>query len=180
MFQVPFKQISKCEFSIFPCQDSIQSKVNLYFCMNNSCSYILYADYISINRSKVPPRNPLTVSFPPYLEAVINTAKLTAKVTLSNLFLPISSPSRIDADWGTGRIVAIARGATYKAISPRRLGDSMRMDQPQRTHPTSGPVVASQKFHDLEGNRVGPMRERVRHTPYLQSSIWHLVGIPCE
>ena len=122
---------------------------------------------MSIKRFSVPPRNPLTASLPPYFEAVINTAKLTANVTLSNLFRPISLPSRIDADSGTGKTVAMARGATYKAISPRRFGDSMRIDQPQRRHPTSGPVVVSQRLRDLDGNRVGPMRERVTHTPYL-------------
>jgi len=46
------------------------------------------------------------------LEAVINTAKLTAKAKLSNLFCPTSFPSRIDALSGTGKTVAIARGAT--------------------------------------------------------------------
>ena len=68
--------------------------------------------YMFINRFNVPPMNPLTESFPPYFEAVINTAKLTAKVILSSLFRPNSFPSRIDADSGTGSIVAIARGAT--------------------------------------------------------------------
>jgi hypothetical protein len=42
----------------------------------------------------------------------------------------------------------------------------MRIDQPQRRQPTNGPVVLSQKFLDLEGNRRGPMRDRVRQTPY--------------
>jgi hypothetical protein len=76
-------------------------------------------------------------------------------------------PSRMDADSGTGRIVAIARGATYSAISPRRLGDSRRIDQPHRRQPSNGPEVSSQYVRDLEGKRFGPRRERVRHTPYL-------------
>lgn len=128
-------------------------------------SYI--KSYMSISLFNVPPINPLTPSFPPYFEAVINTARLTAKTTLSNLFRPLSLPSRIDAVSGTGRIVAIARGATYNAISPRRLRDSRTIDQPQRRHPMNGPVVSSQNVSDLEGKQVGPIRERVKHTPYL-------------
>jgi hypothetical protein len=116
--------------------------------------------------------NPRTLSRPPYLLAVIKTAKLTAKTKLSNLFAPLSLPSRMDADSGIGRTVASARGATYSAISPRRFGSSRRIDQPQRREPTRGPVVTSQTFRDLEGNRVGPRRERVRQTPYLM-----LVGV---
>src|SRR5438046_9966946 len=123
---------------------------------------------MSISLFKVPPINPLTLSLPPYFEAVINTARLTAKAILSNLFRPLSLPSRMDAVSGTGRIVAIARGATYNAISPRRLGDSRRIDHPQRRHPMNGPVVLSQNVRDLEGKKVGPMRERARHTPYLR------------
>jgi len=61
----------------------------------------------------------------------------------------------------------MARGATYNAISPRRLGASRRIDQPQRRHPMNGPVVSSQNVRDLEGNKVGPIRDRVRQTPYL-------------
>ena len=131
---------------------------------------ICFAHYshISINLFNVLPMKPRTLSRPPYLLAVINTAKLTAKTRLSNLFAPLSLPSRIDADSGTGRTVASARGATYSAISPRRLGSSRRIDQPQSRHPTRGPVVSSQKFRDLEGKTVGPRRERVRQTPYLR------------
>lgn len=127
--------------------------------------------YMSINFFSVPPINPLTPSFPPYFDAVINTARLTANVILSNRFRPLSLPSRIDADSGTGRIVAMARGATYNAISPRRLGDSRRIDQPHRRQPNNGPEVSSQSVRDLEGKRVGPRRERVRHTPYLSLAL---------
>jgi hypothetical protein len=90
---------------------------------------------------------------------------------LSNLFLPLSFPSRIDAVSGMGRMVAMARGATYSAISPRRLADSSRMDQPQRRDPMNGPVVSSQNMRDFEGNKVGPIRDRVRQTPYLYSDL---------
>jgi hypothetical protein len=124
--------------------------------------------HMSINLFNVFPMNPRTLSRPPYLLAVIKTAKLTAKTRLSNFFAPPSLPSRMDADCGTGRTVAKARGATYSAISPRRFGSSRRIDQPQRRQPTRGPVVASQMFRDLEGKRVGPRRERVRQTPYLE------------
>jgi hypothetical protein len=128
---------------------------------------IIVLVYMSISFFKVLPINPLTPSFPPYFEAVIKTARLTANVILSNLFRPLSLPSRMDADSGTGRIVAMARGATYNAISPRRFGDSRRIDQPQRRQPSKGPEVSSQYVRDLEGKRVGPRRERVRQTPYL-------------
>src|SRR5271169_6518018 len=137
-----------------------------------------YAIYMSMSFFNVLPINPLTSSFPPCLEAVINMAKLTANARLSNLFRPLSFPSRIDAVLGTGRIVAIARGATYNAISPRRLGDSRRIDQPQRRHPMNGPVVSSQNIRDLKGKKVGPIRERVRHTPYLLLDLDFWI-VPC-
>lgn len=136
-------------------------------CISSIHHRVQHIHHMSKSLFNVLPINPLTPFRPPYFEAVINTAKLTAKAKLSNLFLPPSFPSRIDADSGIGSTVAIARGATYRAISPRRFGDSSRIDQPQRRQPTRGPVVLSQKFLDLEGKRAGPRRERVRQTPYL-------------
>ena len=65
-----------------------------------------------INFFNVPPINPLTPSLPLYFDAVIKMARLDANVTLSNVFLPVSFPSRIDAVFGMGRTVAIALGAT--------------------------------------------------------------------
>jgi hypothetical protein len=134
---------------------------------------------MSINRFNVLPINPLTASFPPYFDAVISTAKLTANVRLSNRFRPPSFPSLIDAVSGTGRTVAIARGATYNAISPRRFGDSMKIDQPHRRQPSNGPLVSSQYVRDLEGKRCGPIRERVRQTPYLPLNK-DVMEIPCQ
>lgn len=125
---------------------------------------------MAVSQFNALPINPRTPFFPPYFDAVINTAKLIAKTTLSNLFLPVSLPERIDALSGTGSTVANARGATYNAISPLRFGDSSKIDHPQRRHPINGPVVLSQNVRDLDGKRVGPTRERVRQTPYLKFS----------
>jgi hypothetical protein len=131
-----------------------------------------------INFFKVPPINPRTPSFPPYFDAVIKIARLIANVTLSNVFLPVSLPSRIDAVFGTGRTVVNALGATYNAISPLLLGDSRKIDNPQSRHPNSGPEVSSQYMRDFDGNKVGPRRERVKHTPYLDLAMrWG--GLPC-
>lgn len=60
----------------------------------------------------------------------------------------------------------MALGATYKAISPLLLGDSKKIEHPHSRHPNNGPEVLSQYVRDLDGNNSGPMRERVRHTPY--------------
>lgn len=141
-------------------------------------SYIHQYLYMSMSFFNVPPINPLTPSLPPNLEAVIKIAKLVAKVRLSNLFAPLSRPSRIEAEAGTGNTVASARGATYNAISPRRLGDSSKMDQPQRRQPSRGPVVSSHTMRDFEGKKIGPIRVRARHTPYLQ--LKDVGEVPCQ